>query len=745
MTSCIAITADGRNIARCSDGATVEIRCMHHSKTQKVFQHGHSDLLSCLAWSADGSKLASASCDATVRIWTCEGHWTGMTLRGHMDDVTCCSWSHSSRQLIATGSEDTCVRLWDAASGKAMHTFKGHEKTVNCLCFSKDDDSLLVSGADDNSVIIWDLPWCTTTPTKARGPRHIFLRHSSPVSCIAVADDGRTLASGCDDRRIYVWNRSGELLHVWKGHEAENKDCGCASFGTFMPSPTCAIQGHSAAVSALAFSPDGRVLASCQGCIQNESEWRPELFAVSLWDTATGTVTASVKGPTGVVQSIFFLPSGKHIVAALEDNGAMTLDVTDALRLGVEYGDTEGAVAHSLSRAPESQNMDATQQRVQDVIRRWHTVQDLVVSGDGTLLASCCGDVWYGPFFERIVYDHGIRVMDAHTGQTRQVLQGHDDAVTCLSFSHDSCVLASSSADASVRLWCMHDKSRVTVLQGHTATVNTVCWSPDSRVLASAGEDQTLRIWSEDGSCETCINLPSRRTCIAWSRGRLVAGTEDAHIQFWSISGELLGELKHLSHLRYGPEDMAFVGDLMACTFQIRSCVCISDLSPPGRVETLPGSIFAAMQSRRVPGSAEQDRPTHATIARDSAHYIVTGLNKELRVYKLRNPLAAAPSSSVTVSVHGGGEGASELVAQYHCPCYFSSICSVGNRIFVGCDDGQVRVCLRMHYAHNCDIQVVTLSHGQHVSAAGALSSWFRHFEQHRAAAFSRLRGTMIG
>lgn len=197
--------------------------------------------------------------------------------------------------------------------------------------------------------------------------------------------------------------------------------------------------GHSAAIQALHFSPDGSQLASGAG------------HAVDLWDLKTASLRASHVDPDDVL-ALDFSPRGNLLLFA--------------------------------GRTDEIGFMSSTAGRTPDPIARAHGngIRALDVSSDGRLMVTGS-------------YDLTIRLWDTGTHALLHTLIGHEAPVRCVAFSPDGKTLASASWDGTVRLWGVPSGEARARLLGHQRGVAAVAWSPDGRRLVSAGQSPNLLTW----------------------------------------------------------------------------------------------------------------------------------------------------------------------------------------------------------------------------------------------------------
>jgi WD40 repeat protein len=125
-------------------------------------------------------------------------------------------------------------------------------------------------------------------------------------------------------------------------------------------------------------------------------------------------------------------------------------------------------------------------------------VNSVAFSHDSRLLASASAD-------------KTVKIWDASTGTLQRTLEDHGSRVTSVAFSHDSRLLASASADKTVKIWDASTGTLQRTLEGHGDWVNSVAFSHDSRLLASASDDKTVKIWdASTGTLQQSIVVKER-------------------------------------------------------------------------------------------------------------------------------------------------------------------------------------------------------------------------------------------
>jgi WD40 repeat protein len=296
--------------------------------------------------------------------------------------------------------------------------------------------------------------------------------------------------------------------------------------------------GHHHVVQALAFSPDGKQVAS--------ASWDG---TVKVWGAATGAVAVEFLGHQEGVRGVAYSPNGLRLFSV----GDTTLRFWDARtgqlqRLLQAHAGGVDCLALSADgkrvvtggqmlqvgpealgqRAPEAKVWDAENgQVVWSLTGPTQPIVGVAISPDRgrVAAASLDGSIW---------------LWDAATGKRLHVLLGQAGVVRAVAFSPNGQQIASGHGDGTIKVWETATARKLQTLAGHTAMVESVAYSPDGKSLASAAVDWTVRVWDAGSGRESHtfgMNTITGR-CVAFSPdGRLVAGSDDCCAKLWDIAG----------------------------------------------------------------------------------------------------------------------------------------------------------------------------------------------------------------
>ena len=153
-------------------------------------------------------------------------------------------------------------------------------------------------------------------------------------------------------------------------------------------------------------------------------------------------------------------------------------------------------------------------------------VNAVALSFDNRLLASASAD-------------NTIRLWDVNSGRELRALLGHRGWVKCISFSPDGRFLASGSNDKKIKVWDVATGSELHSLEGHSQAVEAIAFSSDGRLLASGSADNTVKLWDLEAGKEvnTLRGHTDWVTSIAFSsNGQLLAsGSKDNTVRLWTL------------------------------------------------------------------------------------------------------------------------------------------------------------------------------------------------------------------
>jgi WD40 repeat protein len=248
------------------------------------------------------------------------------------------------------------------------------------------------------------------------------------------------------------------------------------------------VTGHQGHATGVAYSPDGRLMASTGTD-----------HTVRVWSRRDGAVTAVLRGHADDVWSPVFSPDGRRVASAGRD-GTVRIWPVDGSGAAVVLRGHSGGVS-SVAFSPDGGRLASAGD--DSTVRIWRADG----TGTPTILRGHAGRAW-GVAFSRDgrrlassgYADRTVRIWDLVGQHAPVVLRGHDDLIKSLAFSPDGTRLASASQDGTARVWPTSGAGTPVVLRGHEGSVEAVAFSPDGAWLATASDDSTVRVWNPTGA-----------------------------------------------------------------------------------------------------------------------------------------------------------------------------------------------------------------------------------------------------
>jgi WD40 repeat protein/serine/threonine protein kinase len=336
--------------------------------------------------------------------------YVGHTGRG----ITQARFSPDGSRVLTSGTDAT-ARLWDTLTGEELQRFVGHVGFINDAAFMPDGQSIL-TGGNDGTIREWDV-------ASGEEIRQLY-EGTVPILYIALSPDGQLLAMSDEIHGGQVWRLDNDMTLLFE------------------------LSGHTHLVNRMAFSPDGRTLASPS-----------HDGTIRLWDMETGEELQRFEGHVARVWDVTFSPSGDRIATASGDQTARIWDI--------ETGD-----------------------EIHRLIGHLGAVLHVTFSPDGRLVATTSS----------LSSDLSVHLWDSETGIRIAQLEGHTASPNVIAFSPDGHYLLSGSLDNVPRLWDVRAETEPRVYSQptdtfHTNTSQIAILTSDANQIISVVSNGMVRTW----------------------------------------------------------------------------------------------------------------------------------------------------------------------------------------------------------------------------------------------------------
>ncbi len=426
-------------------------------------------------------------------------------------------------QIVCAGaSMGGTACIYNAAHADAAHADAAHDKYLGLIILA----STMTAGSGGDSLHITDDDLARLTQPK------VFIAAEGDYYTV-VNDTKRMAEKSPDPKTLLLLPGTQHGTNLFNTAAGEQLTASMLEFLKNLPGPTSVsglstqLEGTTGPIYSLAWSPDGRVLASA-GYGQ-----------VKLWNGVTRKEIATLEGHTSYVWGLAWSPDGSTLATASQDGSVKLWDSTSWKNTAVLHTGWVFCVAWSpdgkyLLTGTESGKPQVWDVETNQVVRTLDVASAVIStawSPDGQTIA--IGQ-----------WDGKITLWDSKLGErlTSLVATNARSDVNGLVWSPDGRMLASAHQDGKVRLWNSKTGENLKTFAGHTGWIRGLAWSPDGTMLASTGEGADIRVWKVDtGQLLTRLKTDSLPTwSLAWSPdGKWLAAGNGAY-EDKTINGKVL-------------------------------------------------------------------------------------------------------------------------------------------------------------------------------------------------------------
>ncbi|MDC0835367.1 TIR domain-containing protein [Geitlerinema sp. CS-897] len=340
--------------------------------------------------------------------------------------------------------------------------------------------------------------------------------HEDQINRVVFSPNGELLASASDDDTVRVWQRNGEVLHVFQ---------------------------HDDHVRRVAFSPDSKIVASAS---KDET--------AKLWNVEDGSLLQSLDHGARV-RAIRVTPDGELVITG-DDDGRVRLWTPEGELLTTFTA--HNSEVNDLDVSPDSKTFATTSHDLD--VKLWAIAT--VLNPETEEEAAAGADASATEAAIEVAMDADDAEVTENAPQPERVFKGHRDKVWDVDFSPDGNTIATASSDNTAIVWNLEGKA-LRQLRAHTNWVRSVSFSPNGKALVTGSDDNTVKLWSISGILlKTFVGHDAsvRSVSFAPDGNTIASGSDDTTVRLRSVEGAVVeilqGHRSGIKGVRFSPDNL---------------------------------------------------------------------------------------------------------------------------------------------------------------------------------------------